>query len=583
MKKLFLSLLCMAGMTLAMAQNNAIPHLETINGVKHMVVDGKPFLMLSGELHNSTGGSAHYMAPIWKRMADKNLNTVIGSVSWELLEPEEGKFDYSLVDVAVLGARKEGLKLVLIWFGSWKNAESTYVPAWVKQDAKRFPRVKTQGGKTLNMLSTFGEKTRQADANAFAHLMQHIREIDAQDHTVILMQVENEIGTYDMEVLAASFSGVAIKNESMRDYSDAANKAFKGQVPAELTAYLKAHQKELHPELLKVWQANGSRMTGTWEEVFGKGQDLMNDDWQNTYPYYTEEIFNAWNYARYVGEVARQGKQAYDIPMYVNCWLKQASGRQPGLYPSGAPQPHVYDIWRAATTAIDFFSPDIYTTDVFDWVAQDYSRSGNPLFIPETRPESNSASRAFYAYGRYHAMGYAPFGIDGGWYFNGIDPGDNSFDVAYECLSHLTDKISQYRGTDRMTGLYIDDSKPTDRVEMGDYVISVRKPSVVNSEALFGAKLEEGKQSSVSSGALIIQLADDEFLIAGGVGGITFSIGKGSKCKADHVAILSSDWITYDAQGHEQRHRLNGDEVSLGIGTALPGEASIFHVKMFKY
>jgi len=414
-------------------------------------------------------------------------------------------------------------------------------------------------------------------------LMQHIKEIDSQHHTVILMQVENEIGTYDMAGLAAAYTGEKFVNGSMRDYCDAANKAFKGQVPAELTAYLKKHQKELHPELLKVWQANGSRTSGTWEEVFGKGQNLMADDWQNTFPYYTEEIFNAWNYGKYVGEVARQGREAYDIPMYVNCWLKQESGKQPGLYPSGAPQPHVYDIWRAANTSIDFYSPDIYTTDVFDWVAQDYSRSGNPLFIPETRPEPDAASRAFYAFGRYHAMGYAPFGVDGAWYFNGIEPGDNSFDIAYECLSHLTDKILQYRGTDRMTGLFINETKPVDSVEMGDYLISLRKPAVVNSEALFGANFEAGKQSSVASGALIIQLADDEFLVAGGVGGISISISKGSKCKADHVAILSSDWITYDDQGNELRHRLNGDEVSSGIGIAKPGEASIFHVKMFKY
>ena len=578
MKKILLAFALTVASCLAWGQSDAQPRLRQTQNGTQLLVDGQPFLMLAGELHNSSGGSAHWLRPIWKRMADRNLNTVIASVSWELIEPEEGKFDFSLVDSTILGAREQNLKLVLIWFGSWKNAESTYVPAWVKQDAKRFPRVRTADGKTLNILSALSENTLRADANAFAALMSHIKQIDERHHTVLMMQVENELGTYDM----LSFYG-GKGNFAQRDYSDVANKAFRQQVPARLIAYLKAHKKELHPHLLSVWQANGFKEKGTWEEVFGKGQPRQGKDWQNEFPYYTEEIFNAWNYGCFVGEVARRGKEAYHLPMYVNAWLKQESGPEPGFYPSGAAHPHVFDIWRAAAPSIDLFAPDIYAVNTFDWVCADYSRSGNPLFIPETAPNPDSAARAFLAFGKYDALGYAPFGVDGHWYFNNLEDADKSFDVAYACLKPLMPEILKYRGTDRMTGLFFDGKGQSDSVEMGDYTVTISRFSTQTSAALFGVRLDEAKQTRIGCGALVIQTADNEFLIAGGIGGMSVRITKGKNSKAENVGYLSVDEITFDAHGNRLTHRLNGDEASFNAATVLPGRTGIFQIKMFAY
>ena len=171
----------------------AIPHLDKRNGQMQLIVDGKPFLMLAAELHNSATGSAHRMAPVWQQMADKNFNTVLAPVSWELLEPEEGKFDFTQVDNMIKGARKAGLKLGILWFGSWKNGLSTYAPSWVKQDARRFPLASFINGQKVNILSTLGRETMEADARAFTAMMAHIKETD-YDHTVILVQVENEMG-----------------------------------------------------------------------------------------------------------------------------------------------------------------------------------------------------------------------------------------------------------------------------------------------------------------------------------------------------------------------------------------------------
>lgn len=167
-------------MTTANSQKHALPHLEKVGGKTQLIVEGKPFLMFSGELHNSSAGSTHYMRPIWRNLKQNNLNTVIAPVSWELIEPVEGKFDFTLVDSMIIGARKENLKLVVIWFGSWKNAKSTYVPEWIKGNTSKYPLMESQGGRSLNTFSTFGNNSLNADAKAFSELMNHIKKSTAK-------------------------------------------------------------------------------------------------------------------------------------------------------------------------------------------------------------------------------------------------------------------------------------------------------------------------------------------------------------------------------------------------------------------
>src|ERR1035437_2012306 len=375
-----------------------IPHLEKQGTAIRLNVDGKPFLLISGELHNSTAGGFKYMKPVWKKLAAKNLNSVIATVSWELIEPVEGKFDFSLVDSTISGAREANLKLVLIWFGSWKNASSVYIPSWVKKDYEKYPRVKDELGKPLEILSTFGTASVEKDAKAFAALMRHIKEVDGQQHTVVMMQVENEVGVLD-------HLGETLGN-ARRDFTKQANAAYKGAVPTELIKYLVEKKELLFPELYKVWKENGSKTSGSWEEVFGKSKFMPDaKDWK-FYSYYTEELFMAWNYASYIGKVAAAGKKEYPIPMYVNAWLKQPDTYWPGRYPSGCPHPQVLDVWRVAAPAIDFIAPDIYT-DEFIWTCQEFTRSNNPLFIPETRGGKLGAARVFYTIGEYNASCFA--------------------------------------------------------------------------------------------------------------------------------------------------------------------------------
>lgn len=167
-----------------------IPHLKD----GQLIVDGKPFLILGGELGNSSASDRAWLRPHWARLKAMHLNTVLAPVSWELIEPQEGKFDFATVDWLIEDARANDLRLIFLWFGSWKNSMSTYVPAWVKRDEKRFPRTIGADGKAQEILSAFGPQTRDADAKAFAALMRHIKQVDGDRHTVIMIQVENEIG-----------------------------------------------------------------------------------------------------------------------------------------------------------------------------------------------------------------------------------------------------------------------------------------------------------------------------------------------------------------------------------------------------
>jgi beta-galactosidase GanA len=220
----------------AAASDLSRPHLENRHGVRQLVVDGKPFLILGGELHNSSSSSREYMKRVWPQLVEKKLNTVVGAVCWELIEPEEGKFDFTSVDQFIEDARESHMRVVFLWFASWKNGLSSYPPYWVKTNPRRFPWVKNSAGKTLDILSTFSDATRDADPKAFAALMRHIRQVDGKEHTVLMMQVENEVG---------------IRDDS-RDRNPAANEAFARPVPKDLMNYLVRHKDTLAPELRDV-------------------------------------------------------------------------------------------------------------------------------------------------------------------------------------------------------------------------------------------------------------------------------------------------------------------------------------------
>ncbi|HEX3967426.1 MAG TPA: DUF5597 domain-containing protein [Edaphobacter sp.] len=386
----------------AQAQHPApLPHLAKVGAVTQLIVDGSPLILLAGELHNSSPSSPAYMRPIWDRLEAMHLNAVIGAASWELVEPQEGHFDFTAVDDEVRQAHAHHMHLVLIWFGSFKNASYTYTPMWVKRDPRRFPLAQTEPRapgaalRTANTLSVFGSASERADAHAFAALMAHLRNTDSF-HTVVMIQVENETG---------------LRGDS-RDRSPLAEAAYNAPVPQELLSWMNSHRDTMLPELRAVWTAAGARTQGTWPEVFGANP-------------VGDEAFMAWYTARYINTVAEAGSRKLPLPMYVNAWIVQYPGQIPGGYPSGGPVSRMMDIWKLAGPRLALQAPDIYLGD-YEGVCASYTRDENTLFVPEAGP---SVAKLFVTIAKFNGIGYSPFGIDG------IE--DDTLSSAYETLGSL--------------------------------------------------------------------------------------------------------------------------------------------------
>jgi hypothetical protein len=453
-----------------------------------LIVDGKPFLALAGELLNDSATSLEHMKPIWPQLAEAKFNTILAGVSWAQIEPAEGKFDFSVLDGVIQGARGHNLHLVLLWFGSWKNSLSSYAPDWVKREFERFPRAQFEGGISIEELSTLSEANRDADARAFAALMRHVKAVDGRQHTVIMVQVENEVGMHTV----------------IRDHSPAANNALAGPAPKELMDYLVQHKDTLIPEFRQVWATNGFKTTGTWEEVFGKGDGK-------------DGIFMAWNYARYIGRVAEAGKAEYPLPMFVNAAL-YSPGRVPEFTPShGRPWDLVMDIWRAGGPQIDILSPDIYGGDFAAFCAK-YTQSGNPLFIPETGGGPTLAARALYAFGRYDAIGISPFGIDR------EDRLGNAPDLTgiYDLLSRVAPLILAHQGNGTMSAVMMNPNDPPQKVQLGDYTLQVAYwPIRYTMPLLMPGEPPPGPRPP--SAAIFIAAGPDEFFAIGSGVKVTFA------------------------------------------------------------
>ena len=543
------------------------PHLQKQGTVMQLSVDGRPFLIRGAELNNSSASSLDYLKPLWPRLAATHLNTVLATVSWELIELEEGRFDFKLVDGLIDGARASDLHLVLLWFGSWKNGKSTYQPLWVKTNQARFPLIQNEQGRSLNTLSTFSEANCEADARAFAALMRHVREVDGHRHTVLMIQVENEVGVL----------------EDSRDYSPAANREFAAPVPRELMDYLAAHRGALVAELRELWEANGSKATGTWAEVFGPGKPAgMEIPVRTLSPPLTEqehetawrslhwpvdEIFMAWHYARYLNRVAGAGKAEYDIPMYVNAWLQQRDHAWPGTYPSGGPLPQVINIWQAGAPAVDILAPDLYMAE-FEELCARFTRCGNPLLIPESRGDAWGAADAIWAFGQHDAIAYSPFGIDR---FAGAD---TELAHAYGVIAQVSPLILEHQGRGTMAAVLLDRDGPPRTVRLGDYTIEARYST--RSYGLPGTSA-----SSERVAGLFISTGPDDYVVVGRAMNVYFasavapaeSVGLGT---VDEGAYVDGRWVP--------GRRLNGDETPEWKALRFRAEDyGIQRVKLYRY
>lgn len=520
----------------------ALPYIKKDeNGFFTFYVEDKPYYIFGGEIHNSSASNTAYMkARVWPAVRNLNLNTVIAPVYWECVEPQEGNFEFTLVDDLIYEARRENLKLELLWFGSWKNTSMDYAPEWVKQDAKRFFHAHNAPGCPVEILSPLCEALVEADACAYTRLMEHIKVVDEQEQTVIFMQVENEIGMFGAE----------------RDFSPEACQKYQEQIPEEMRIFAKT--------------------TGNWYEVFGEE---------------APELFMTYYYAKAIEQIAAAGKEVYALPCGVNAWLEQFPYR-PGTYPCGGPIAKYMPVWKKIAPSVDVMSPDIYLPD-FRGVCDAYAAEDNALFIPEARRDAISASNVFYAFGQYHAIGFSPFGIEDfseNDFIGEAEHGALSEETlkalsidrdAYSCkatgkylkesyriLSNMTGLLLTYRGQGRVHAFIQGNEQETGTI------VSLEKADLM-------VTYLDGKEEQPGCAGIVIEASEQEIYLAGCHFRAEFLPKKGS---GEQIGIIRVEEGTFVENEFVPGRILNGDEKYEKVTAATVRDMpSVLHYKIYRY
>jgi hypothetical protein len=508
-----LGLLAMAA--LPSAYGAEVPRLVQKDGRYALMVDGRPYLILGGQIHNSSAWPSE-MPQVWESMAALHANTVEAPVYWEQFEPKEGHFDFINVDQIVEGARSHNLRVVLLWFGTWKNGNMHYVPAWVKTDPKRFPRVVRPDGEPIDVLSPLSRNTLQADKAAFVALVRHLKQIDAEQHTVLLLQVENESGNIG----------------SIRDNSAEANREFAGAVPAELLA---ATHKQ----------------PGTWSQVFGADAD---------------EFFQFYHQAKFINEIAAAGKAEFPIPYYINAWLDypaaelpQRQLEMPGVaYPSGGAVQKLVGLWRALAPSIDMIGPDIYSDDssFYRETIRAYHRPDNPLLIPETGRSDSFGKFFFYALGD-GAIGFSPFGVDqSGWNILGDEPWKTHANN-FALIAPMIREIAQLEFDGKLKTTVEEPGQTAQELDFGAWQATIA----------FGFPQPDGRKApgtKDSHGAVLVaQLGPDEFLVTGVDASVSFHLP--GKLPWMRSQIITAEQGVYENSVWKPQKLWNGDETDRGL------------------
>jgi beta-galactosidase GanA len=498
----------------AKTDNTGLPRIVERDGRHALMVDGAPFLALGAQVNNSSAWPAS-MPKVWPTMEFLRVNTVEAPVYWERLEPKPGEFNYSQVDMLLAQAREHHVRLALLWFGTWKNGSGHYAPDWIKLDNAKYPRVVNQQGRNMDSLSPHFESTLDADKAAFAAMMRHLKAADPQ-HTVILVQVENESGTWG----------------AVRDFSPTAQKAFAGQVPAKLVAAMK-------------------KQPGTWAEVFGEQAD---------------EFFHAWSIATYIDQVAAAGKAEYPLPMYVNAALRDPLKPTVKVtWESGGPTDDVLDLWKASAPHLDAIGPDIYSTgyDKYTKVLDLYARPDNAMMVPETG-NGQPYARYFFAALGHGAIVWSPFGMDETGYSNDPTGGTKlneetlqPFALNYELVGPMQRVVAKLNFEGKLQAVSEDPAEHTQRLSFGDWtaVVSYGLPQ-------FGNWMQPKGNDPASGGAMVAQLGPNEFLVTGVHARVDFE----PTDKTKQRQFIQVQEGSYSEDGKWGFDRLwNGDQTDYGL------------------
>jgi beta-galactosidase GanA len=498
-----------------------LPQLVEKDGRHALLVDGAPFLVLGVQAHNSSGWPA-MLPKVWPAVERLHANTLEMPIYWEQFEPEPGRYDTSTVDILIKEAREHHVRLVLLWFGTWKNGSSHYMPLWMKKDPARYPRMVDANGRRVDSPSPHASATLEADVRAFSALMRHLKTVDPV-RTVIMVQVQNEPGTWGGLV---------------RDHSPEAEKVFAGAAPGEVV------------QALGVKASAGA----TWSQAFGHDAD---------------EYFHAWSIARFIGQVAAAGKKEYALPMYVNAALRDPIKPGPaGTYETGGATDNVLPIWKVAAPAVDLLAPDIYLDDAvrYNKVLELYHRPDNALFVPENGHAPWYAHMFFEALG-HQAIGWAPFGLDYTVYAKapvGAPLVDDEtlapFALNYSLVGPMMREAARLSFEGKLQAVAEEAGEHTQTMDLGEW-----KAVVTYGVPAFGFGNDPPGNPEPIGRALVGELGENEFVVTGAFCRVDFQPTDATGQQREFVRVEEG---AFDDGVFKPTRVWNGDETDWGLNFA---------------
>lgn len=524
-------------------------------------VDGKPYFSIGGQLNNSSTYHREDCVRAYDAALEMGMNTVAAPIYWELLEPECGTYCFDQVEMVISEAEKKGLKLVLLWFGTWKNGTSRFIPEWMKLDGETYRTCMKKGGVKSYILSPICKTTMEKDAQAFSALMSYVEKRNTNG-TVLCVQVENEPG----------FLG------TVRDYSPEAEAAYQAEVPEELTSWVKTLNAG---KVYESWQAAGGKEEGNWKEFFGHD---------------AQEMFSAWLVSRYVDYVAAAGKAVSKLPLYANVWLREQKLRRPGLdYPSGGAVSTTLDLWKKFAPHLDCIAPDIYIQDRLGYLEQCeiYKRPDNILYIPESGAGETNSRYLFEAIEKYELTSLHVFAIDSIYDGAGnLKPNAAEFKDTVTVLTSLKPLLEKYQGDGKFYAVAKYEGMATQYLDFGDYIARACFYTMTGDTHMVHLDSHHNAFEYVDQQGygLIVYLGNGEFYVAGK--GFRLELFK----KEDMDEMNDALWTEFPAgrnlpylrvdEGRmnddgvfEVTRRRNGDETDFGIW--VTPDVGLVHAKLF--
>ncbi len=329
----------------------SLPRIEQVGGQSRLLVDDQPYLILGVQWDCDSCFSPEEMNPLFPQAARMGANTAVLPTYWREIEPFPGQYDFRIVNERIANTRASGMRAILLWFATWKNACPFYAPDDIRHDSQTYRRALDRNGQPTVSLCPTAEVTWKRDRDALIALMTYLRDHD-DEHTIIMIQIENESGLLGTDRCYCPECNARFEAERWKEtWNENAAEAFSA---ACLARYI-------------------DRLAGEAKAIYNL-------------PTYT----NVW-LAAPVGSTPGSYPSGGALPHMLDHYRSQLQHLDfvaPDIYSSGYGD--------------------------FSRLCRTYSANGNPLYIAEhsSSPIGRAERNVFYAIGQFGAIGFDPWAID---------------------------------------------------------------------------------------------------------------------------------------------------------------------------